>query len=481
MNASECVARGCALQCAILSPTFKVREFQVNDVFPFSIALSWKPDAQNNETQQTVVFPKGNAIPSVKALTFYRANTFTIDVVKVDANDAQIEQKISTYTIGPFQSRNAEKAKLKLKVRLNIHGIVSVESATMLEEEEVEVPVSATNEAQKEATKMDTDDAHPASGTDVNMEESKGATDAAEGSENVAPTSEEKSVPMDTDAKAEASKKKVKKTNVPVSEVVHGALGANELNKAVEKEYEMALQDRVMEETKEKKNAVEAYVYDMRNKLYDKYSDFVTSEEKEGLIAKLQEVEDWLYEEGEDETKGVYIAKLEELKKVGDPIEARFKEWETRDSCVNQLVYCINSFREAALSNDQKFEHIDISEKQKVINECSEAEAWLLEKKQQQDSLPKHANPVLLSSDLKKKAETLDRFCKPIMTKPKPALKPQTPPPTETPARETQTPEQQQSNGENSASEPTGENAAEEPAAEQMETDKPEGAADASA
>lgn len=33
MNASECVARGCALQCAILSPTFKVREFQVK-LFP---------------------------------------------------------------------------------------------------------------------------------------------------------------------------------------------------------------------------------------------------------------------------------------------------------------------------------------------------------------------------------------------------------------------------------------------------------------
>lgn len=29
MNASECVARGAALECAILSPTFKVREFQV--------------------------------------------------------------------------------------------------------------------------------------------------------------------------------------------------------------------------------------------------------------------------------------------------------------------------------------------------------------------------------------------------------------------------------------------------------------------
>lgn len=34
MNASECVARGCALQCAILSPTFKVREFQVKKLTP---------------------------------------------------------------------------------------------------------------------------------------------------------------------------------------------------------------------------------------------------------------------------------------------------------------------------------------------------------------------------------------------------------------------------------------------------------------
>lgn len=52
------------------------------------------------------------------------------------------------------------------------------------------------------------------------------------------------------------------------------------------------------------------------SQLSDKYEEFVTPSEKEELIAKLQEVEDWLYEDGEDETKGVYIAKLEELKKV---------------------------------------------------------------------------------------------------------------------------------------------------------------------
>ncbi|KAG2616768.1 hypothetical protein PVAP13_3NG176682 [Panicum virgatum] len=446
MNASECVARGCALQCAILSPTFKVREFQVNDGFPFSIVLSWKSDSQNSAPQHTVVFPKGNAIPSVKALTFYRSSTFEVDVLYVDTGDSQIQQKISTYTIGPFQPSKGEKAKLKVKIRLNIHGIVTVDSAMMLEED-VEVPVSSVNEALKDATRMDTDDApSDPSGTDVNMQEPKSA-DTTEGgataAENGAQDPEEKSVPMETDAKVEPSKKK------------------------------------------EKKNAVEAYVYDMRNKLYDKYNDFVTPEEKEALIARLQEVEDWLYEDGEDETKGVYIAKLEELKKIGDPIEARYKEWTERGSAVDQLVYCINSFREAALSNDQKFEHIDISEKQKVINECSEAENWLRERKQQQDALPKFANPVLLVSDLKKKAETLDRFCKPIMTKPKPAPKPQTPPPqtppqTETQAQEPQTPEQQQ-NGAGATGEPASEGGAQEASGEQMDTDKPENFAEASA
>lgn len=434
MNASECVAKGCALQCAILSPTFKVRDFQVNESFPFPIALSWKgpaPDAQNGvaENQQsTIVFPKGNPIPSVKALTFYRSGTFSIDVQYADVSELQAPSKISTYTIGPFQSVKGERAKLKVKARLNLHGIVSVESATLLEEE-VEVPV--VKEQTKEPAKMETDDMPPqdSTETDVNMQDAKGTSDAS-ASENHVPESGDKPVQMETDAKAEAPKKKVKKTNVQVSELVYGALSPADVQKAVEKEFEMALQDRVMEETKDKKNAVEAYVYDMRNKLYDKYPEFVVESEKEQFIAKLQEVEDWLYEDGEDETKGVYVAKLEELKKQGDPIEERYKEYTERGAVIDQLAYCINSYTEAAMSNDPKFDHIDLAEKQKVLIECVEAEAWLREKKQQQDALPKYATPVLLSADIRKKAEAIDRFCRPIMTKPKPA-KPAKPTTTE--------------------------------------------------
>lgn len=63
------------------------------------------------------------------------------------------------------------------------------------------------------------------------------------------------------------SKKKVKKTYVPVQEMIYGALLAEELQKMCEIEFEMALQDRIMEETKDKNNALEAYDYEMRNKV----------------------------------------------------------------------------------------------------------------------------------------------------------------------------------------------------------------------
>ncbi|GJU44080.1 heat shock 70 kDa protein 15-like protein [Tanacetum coccineum] len=476
MNASECVSKGCALECAILSPTFKVREFQVQESFPFSIALTWKgmaQDSQNGtvEDQQSIVFPKGNPIPSVKALTFFRSGTFSVDLQYADVSELKAPAAISTYTIGPFQATNC--AKVKVKARLNLHGIVSVDSAQLIEEEEVEVPV--TKEPSKEATKMDTDNASadvPSTNeTDVNMED-------APVTENGAVDTGDNAVKMETDTKVEAPKKKVKKSNIPVSEVVHGAMLPADVQQAVEKEFEMALQDRVMEETKDKKNAVEAYVYDMRNKLHDKLYEFVTDPDREQLIAKLQETEDWLYEDGEDETKGVYIAKLDELKKQGDPIEQRYKEHSERDSFVGQLAERVNWFRQAAVG-DPKYDHIDLSEKQKVLNECSEAENWLRDTQQLQDGLPKHADPVLLSADIRKKAEAIDRVCRPILSKPKPAPpKPATPEQPASPAPAPAEEGEQQHPAENGTSpnpKAGHDENVDEP--EAMETDKPEAAA----
>mmetsp|Transcript_17913 Transcript_17913/g.24782 ORF Transcript_17913/g.24782 Transcript_17913/m.24782 type:complete len:121 (+) Transcript_17913:599-961(+) len=73
-----------------------------------------------------------------------------------------------------------------------------------------------------------------------------------------------------------------------------------------------------------------------------------------------------------------------------------------------------------AQCNDDKFAHIDEAERAKVVKECTEAKTWLTEKMAQQEALPKSAPLVVYSKEINAKKETVERFCKPIMSKPKP-------------------------------------------------------------
>merc|ERR1719230_1405762 len=52
MNADESVARGCALQAAILSPLYKVRDFKVEDVSPYPVSISYMGTGDAAGTQE---------------------------------------------------------------------------------------------------------------------------------------------------------------------------------------------------------------------------------------------------------------------------------------------------------------------------------------------------------------------------------------------------------------------------------------------
>lgn len=77
----------------------------MHESFPFQIGLSWKgvaAGAQNGATenqQMSLVFPKGNPIPSLKALIIFKSSTFSVDVQYVDATGSQAPSIISTYTV----------------------------------------------------------------------------------------------------------------------------------------------------------------------------------------------------------------------------------------------------------------------------------------------------------------------------------------------------------------------------------------------
>jgi len=235
------------------------------------------------------VFQRGGVMPSTKILTFYRKEPFQLEAKY--ANPEQLPGKTNPW-IGRFSVKNVKADSkddfmiCKLKARLNLHGILNVEAGYFVEDIEVEEPIPE----EKDTEKKDGD-------------------------------------AMDTDApekpKTRKVKKQVRKGELPISAGTSSLDDASKIT-AAEAESAMIMEDKLVADTEEKKNELETYIYEMRNKIDDQYADFASEDEKSKLKAKLETSEDWLYDEGEDATKAVYVAKMDEIRAVAGPIVQRY-------------------------------------------------------------------------------------------------------------------------------------------------------------
>ncbi|KAG5120670.1 hypothetical protein JHK84_039010 [Glycine max] len=384
LNASECVARGCALQCAMLSPIFRVKEYEVQDSIPFSIGLSCD-GSPICEGSDGVLFPKGQPIPSVKILTFQCSNLLHLEAFYANPDELPpgTSPKISCFTIDPFHGSHGSKARIKVRVQLNLHGIISIESATLMEDHVDDSVTTGDYHSNSEAMNVE-----PVSETVENVTEDS-INKKCEAPRHLA----------DGTKKDKANRR----LHVPVSENIYGGMTKAEILEAQEKELQLADQDRTIELTKDRKNSLESYIYETRSKLFSTYLSFSSEHERKDISRSLKATEDWLYDDGDDETVDAYSAKLEDLKQLVDPIEFRYKDTEARPQATRDLLSCIVEYRMSADS-------LPPQDKEQIINECNKAEQWLREMRQQQDLYPKNFDPVLLSSDIKSKTEDLNSY-----------------------------------------------------------------------
>lgn len=391
LNAKECIARGCALQCAMLSPVFKVKDFEIVNCQAYGISFTWEKDGQPTETQ---VFPRNSPYPATKMLSFFRSESFTISAMYSETNLLPPFENptIGCFEIGPVVvPKGAENAKIKVKVRVNLHGILEIDSVYSVEEEEIEVPVEVTEK------KAETEEPPP--------NETEAAS--ANGKEAEAGPKLEKKI-------------KIRKFDIPFVIQKIGGMDTDTLNNYFELEGKMAAEDKLFEETHEKKNAVESYVYTIRSRLSGDLMKFAKPTESEPILKKLEETENWLYEEGEHQMKSVYVAKLEELKKMCYPIILRHFEAESRPVAAQLLNQNCENYIAMARSESEEYNHIEAEEKKKVIQECETATQWLHEKLQMQQQLVPSDDPVILTSEINKKQEVVNRVCQSILQKPKP-------------------------------------------------------------
>ncbi|KAI0302594.1 heat shock protein 70 [Russula brevipes] len=371
LNQDEACARGSTFACATLSPVFRVRDFAIHDIALYPIKVRWeKSPADEEEDTELVVFPRGNGIPSTKVLTFYRKAPFDIEAVYSDPDGlpGAINPWVGRLTVkdvGP--SPTGDYSTVRVKARINLHGVLSFEAVYTEEVEE------------KEEMQVDGESSEP------------------------------------------PKKKKVVKKN-PVAYVAgYGGLDSSVVDKYREKELTMHTNDKLVQDTEERKNALEEYIYDMRSKLEDRYAHFVQPQEKEALLAELSNDEDWLYsEEGEDATKSAYVTRLDAAKKLGDPVSTRWREAEERPRAAAQLRETINQYIAQATSAEERFAHIDEKDKQSIVEKAVTIQKWLEDQSVRQTERPKNVDPVLTSAEISKKRDEVIYFASPILTRPKP-------------------------------------------------------------
>ncbi|XP_050688436.1 heat shock 70 kDa protein 4-like isoform X2 [Eriocheir sinensis] len=429
LNQDEAVARGCALQCAMLSPAFKVREFSITDVQPYSIQLVWQDESGQEADME--VFPKNHQVPFSKMLTFFRREPFTLQAQYMSPATFP-DPIIGHYTIenvGP--GPEGESQKVKVKVRINLHGLFTVASASLTEKKETIEEPPETMETEEKTDKAPANDGP------------NGTQEAP--SENQTPP--EEGTQQENENVEKKGKKCLKTVELPVKEVVK-AHNATQLNNLVEREAQMVQADKLENERINAKNAVEEYVYEIRGKIHEELEQFISEADRDKLSLQLEDTENWLYEEGEDCKKQIYLDKLAELKKQGEPIKTRKRERETLPRAFESLSGTIQLARKAVdqfKQGEEKYNHLDAAQVEKVEKAVVEKQDWIDKHLGLVSSTALHADLPITASQVMSEKGSFDALVIPIMNKPKPKPKVEEPPPADKEAGKKQ--EGEQTNG----------------------------------
>merc|ERR1712240_266009 len=201
-----------------------------------------------------------------------------------------------------------------------------VASASLVEKHEIEeeVPVEMEVDEKKE-------DAEKKEGAGEEKMEGDEKGEAKPAAEDKMETEETKKEGEKKEVKMEKRRKTVNKTiELPVSSRVQGQLSFDKLQAATTTESMMAKADRDEAERLNAKNSVEEYIYEIRGKICDELEDFMLEDDRNQFSLELEDVENWLYEDGEYAEKSTYSKKLSELKSKGEAVKKRRKEFQLK-------------------------------------------------------------------------------------------------------------------------------------------------------
>jgi heat shock protein 4 len=381
MNADEAVARGCALMCAMRSPRFSVKAFDVSDVAQYPITLQFDSgalgvsiDVEKKEEGKEGEGKDGEGKDDM-------------EVVSSDGPLSLIKEGTSLPSpVNLSVELKNSQAEFELRSVIPVDGDALKYAAFVVEGSDAMDEGNKGLELMRYAVKVNGDTkepvkltvAHNASGIlEVGLKGAKKSSLAAE--------------------------------QVSVSTLCLGKLSTQQIQEFVELEDQMAKQDRSIQETADMRNELETFLYAFRDELCGDLQEFLETAQKDDFNGQITGTEDWLYsDEGFDSTLQVYADKLKELQALqGQPVRRRI-EGQQRPAAVEGLTAALAKYVGMAGSLPGCVEHP--KDKERVNSLHGLVNTWLTDLKAQQEPLPKTADPVLTVSSVRTKTKLIERL-----------------------------------------------------------------------
>jgi heat shock protein 4 len=248
----------------------------------------------------------------------------------------------------------------------------------------------------------------------------------------------------------------------------YGNLPTSVLNKYLEIECELRSKDKEEQDKSDARNALEELGYAIRDRLYAKYDGYVQEEEKSNLSKTCDELEDWLYGDGEDQAKGtfcqyfnhssisgVYVERKSVLEAIIQPIENRVSEFVKRPAALEKLTATLNKYQKVetfkisfvakikicgeveAQVPESKYLHLAPEDIKKMNDALAEGWGFFNRSSSALKGVEKHQVKTLASHnsylikdasvtafDIESKANYIENLCKPIVNKKPPKVEP---------------------------------------------------------
>lgn len=197
----------------------------------------------------------------------------------------------------------------------------------------------------------------------------------------------------------------------------------------------MISNDRQEKERIDARNALEEFVYEMRGKLQEggNLYEYINDQTRDQICQQLDDLENWLYEDGETCEREVYKTRLNELHQKTDPIKNRFDEYEGHQQAFNDLGHAIQMSYKAVeqyRSGDPKYDHLTETEMLNITEQAEKTQRWFEDARGKLSSIRKTEDPPVKLADVRHEYNTLSTCVNSVLNRPKP--RPATPPPTKT-------------------------------------------------